>query len=140
MSSKWKRFSELMELSKIHSDAIRVDTRDFSFTYMDDLSLNIHIPRDSYKNPHRYYYDTLSDAIEVLKDLHKRSGGDCEWRCLEIKGIYFLSNWTMKYLTITNVLNDKYLICCDSKSDDDLMVISKHDIKLPLNEFTLNAH
>jgi len=138
----WQTYEEQFEsLYNKDCDGVHFDTRDFAFGLNVRFVEKIYKPKLVFSNPEYYYYDTINEALDVIKHLYNESGGKGEWRMLQIDKITFLCNWNMKYITIVKDKNtNKYCILVPFKKENEYRIVSKADIKKPINKTYLNHH
>lgn len=106
--------------------SFHVDTRDFrvlcSVNTLEDVNAEKQHPRvipDRFKKKYnqlrqKVYFYTVEEVIEIIYQLHHKSGGDGEWRMLSFmdKSKWAGSDWSYKYLRIFRV-DDELMICND---------------------------
>ena len=109
--NEWLPFSEAL-LDKLDSKTIMsIDTRDFCAIVVPKSDLE-----DKYDNQianarknKKSKLFTKSQAVEALLLMKSTSGGDCEWRHLNLDGVSDNSGWNLKYIKIIN-LDNAFLI------------------------------
>lgn len=99
-----------------HVNAIHCDTRDFAIAYsMDAIVKNkgkisgdnvYEMLQGEIENDYLMHQDMILDWLESLETM---SGGQCEWRCLNFKGIY--SNGWLKYIRFYRYRDNMFVVC-----------------------------
>jgi len=132
-----------LETTPFDSDRVKVincDTRDFCCGWMfeDDRGKkkpNLH----KVKKHHEKFFMTLEEIREILLELREKTGGtEPTWRFLQFddgtkKGLG--GNWQFKYLRFYKT--DWGWYCQPS---NDMRIIKKEWLRLPINKRYLNAH
>jgi hypothetical protein len=139
----WQSYEEQFEsLYNKDYDGVHFDTRDFAFGLNVSFVKEICKPKTILTNPEHYYYDTINEVLDIIKHLYNESGGKGEWRMLSISEISFLCGWNMKYITIVKDKNtNKYCIVVPfNKTEGEYRIVSKTDIKKPINKKYLNHY
>lgn len=137
----WNDIEFHKKYTPIHKQvkAIHCDTRDFYITYsFDDICKGIHYDDRVYDLLHSeidskflIHQDFILDWLESLETM---SGGKCEWRCLNFKGID--SQGWLKYIRFYRY-NDDMFVVCGWLSDPIKWELCTEE---NLEKETLNAH
>lgn len=80
---------------------INVDTRDFGWIISTDIPNSY--AKDIAVQASNEYLVTEEEMIELIKDLKEKTGGNGEWRHIELKSKYWL-----KYIWFVRVAQDHY--------------------------------
>lgn len=128
----WKSFENFNLEGEVNTRWF-IDTRDFHFEKYEQKYKEEHLER-IYKKPVRFIY-SKEEVEKHIKRLYEESGGEGDWRMLDLKeNSPLVNNWNLKYINIYK-LEEGFIICNSSNTP-----IPKHIIVSPINKEYLNYH
>lgn len=106
MIDKWIKFDPSMEITEEVS-FINVDTRDFNWFLSKETPNNY--TYEIATNADDKYLVSKDDMIEWIGDLKKKTGGDGDWRHIELKNDHGGDRW-LKYVWFVRVSDTHFVM------------------------------
>ncbi len=96
--SSWVPYQQL-DWEDPKNNRFNIDTRDWHSGYL--MNGTIHKDYDTLKKSKDSFFHTKEELVTLLDRLYNESGGEGEWRCLELKHVDArVRNWRLKYIRI----------------------------------------